>query len=296
MAASLLSSFGAATLLVLTLRFVCFLRPYARPSTLKRYLGNGEAWALVTGASDGIGLAFVQELAQRGFNVVIHGGNSEKLKWIKAQLEQQYPSRHFQTLLLDARLATTKQILKLKLPKLAVLVNNIGAGTSDQLWLRFLDRTAEEVADVVTINATFGAVLTRQLLPGLSRPGLIINVGSVVDSWPSAYLEPYCGTKGFVRSFSEALRTEMIVEGHDIEIMHLRVFSVATKSSHDAPSFVTSTPRAMAMAGLDRVGCGAASTAGLLRHGIIIWLIELMPRQMLGVSLSGQVKWKIGKG
>lgn len=161
-----------------------------------------------------------------------------------------------------------------------------------------MDRTLPEIYTTMAVNATFAATLTRQLLPQLSQPALILNVGSVLDSWPSAYLAPYGAAKAAVAQFSTALRTEMAVERgwEGVEVMHLRVLSVATKSSHEKASWVHLTPRGFARAALDRVGCGMASTAGCWIHDVLVWVMELMPREWIGRNVSAQVREKIVEG
>lgn len=88
---------------------------------------------------------------------------------------------------------------------------------------------------------------------------------------------------------------EMKMLGQDVEVMHLRVFSVATKTSMEQQSVLIPSPRAMAKAALDRVGNGSASTVGFMRQAIVIWLLELMPRQMIGSLLSKSTAQKMAK-
>jgi short subunit dehydrogenase-like uncharacterized protein len=64
------------------------------PSALHRYLCDRDGrktWAQVTGASDGIGEGFVNELCSHGFNVVLHGRNAEKLTRVQEALRAEYP-------------------------------------------------------------------------------------------------------------------------------------------------------------------------------------------------------------
>ena len=58
---------------------------FFRHEDLKKYRGT-DSWAVVTGGSDGIGLAFAKRLASRSFNVVITGRNEEKLERVVKQL------------------------------------------------------------------------------------------------------------------------------------------------------------------------------------------------------------------
>ncbi|KAF2450080.1 hypothetical protein P171DRAFT_204594 [Karstenula rhodostoma CBS 690.94] len=79
---------------------------YFYRSGLPKYLrqdANGESsWALVTGASDGIGWGLSRQLADRGFNVILHGRNTSKLTRCREELEASFPHRHFRTVTVDA--------------------------------------------------------------------------------------------------------------------------------------------------------------------------------------------------
>src|SRR5260370_6449392 len=66
---SVLSATGIAAVLYSAYRLAAFMNVYLRPSALEKYLSNG-AYAVVTGATDGIGKATAMELAGRGFNIV----------------------------------------------------------------------------------------------------------------------------------------------------------------------------------------------------------------------------------
>ena len=84
-AATLLQILGAALLLSCGYRAARFVRPYITPSQLHRFHHGADTYALVTGASDGIGRAIARELYRRGFNIILHGRNEEKL-WKAAEL------------------------------------------------------------------------------------------------------------------------------------------------------------------------------------------------------------------
>jgi 17beta-estradiol 17-dehydrogenase / very-long-chain 3-oxoacyl-CoA reductase len=60
---------GLITAGYLTLIVGSFLHHYLRPSSLMQYKHGAESWALITAASDGIGLGFAKELCRKGFNV-----------------------------------------------------------------------------------------------------------------------------------------------------------------------------------------------------------------------------------
>jgi len=104
---------------------------------MDRYLQSKDrpAWALVTRASDGIGLGFAQELSERGFNIILHGRNEGKLDGIKEQLQKTSPDREFRIFVRDAEKELTDEILhnlqeSLKDIHLTVLINNVGGSGS----------------------------------------------------------------------------------------------------------------------------------------------------------------------
>lgn len=241
-------------------------------------------------------------MARRGFNIVLHGRTASKLDKCIQQLKSKFPNRKFDVAIADASLtgdAAIKQIqgLLAKLPpNITVLINNVGAGLGDRTFSRFVDRSLPELCDIMAVNEGFPTLLTHALLPRLIKcqPALIMNIGSALDDWSAAYVEPYCGAKAHNKSFNQALRTELALEGIDIELLHIRVMAVATPSSQEKPSAMTVTPHAMARGALNRVGSGVASTAGCLRHEIIYWVFEsLMSKQAISTMTSGMVKHKI---
>lgn len=124
-----LGLFTASYLLYRTTRLL-YLH-YLHRSSLARYQhpkDSKRAWALVTGASDGIGKGFAQELCQRGFNVVIHGRNENKLQGVADELRKQWPDASISIAVLDAYPITEKALDEMvaslsELP-ITVLVNN----------------------------------------------------------------------------------------------------------------------------------------------------------------------------
>lgn len=302
LSSNVLALIGAGTVLGILLRLFRFARHYLRPSSLPRYL-HDEAWALVTGASDGIGAGLVNELANRGFNVVLHGRDQAKLEGCVKQLQSKHPKRQFSIAVLDAKIATAEQIedMVAKLPKnITVLINNVGVGGDGKRFSRFLDRSAASVGRIIAANEGFPDMLTRALLPHLinNQPALIINVGSGLDRWPCAYVEEYTGGKAHNKAFSHSLNATMKLEGYDVEVMYLRVASVATPGSGEPVSFGTVTPSVFARGALDRVGCPEGETMGCFRHGVVVGLTEfLIPdaHKVLGKMGQAMLKQKVEK-
>ena len=72
--------------------FLQYLYVYFGPSRVTRFLHSKKSYALVTGATDGIGKAVAKELYMKGFNLILHGRNEEKLKKVKEEVSS-LPSR-----------------------------------------------------------------------------------------------------------------------------------------------------------------------------------------------------------
>lgn len=272
---------GVATASYTTLRFLRFIYLYTRPSSIKRYLYGDSPWALVTGASDGIGRGIAQELAVKGFNVVLHGRNHEKLERTKIQLQGKYKNVQFRTAVLNAASATSQQIeefvASLDDLNLTILVNNVGGGAKIQLLEK---NTAEDLDFLINVNARFPTQLTRTLLPKLTRPDgptLIMNIGSLADSGVP-YATVYGGSKAFNMAMSSSLAVEIKAEGKNIEILAIPVGRVTDVAHSKEPaSFFTPTARIMARGCVDRVGCGRKVVIGYVGHAMQKFVIDLLP-------------------
>ena len=270
-----------ATVTYTILRFLRFVYLYTRPSSIKHYLYGDEPWALVTGASDGIGLGIAHELAVNGFNIVLHGRNPEKLQRAKSQLEGEHKHLQFKVAVLNASSATGQQIEALAASvqglNITVLVNNVGGGAKIQPLEK---TTTEDLDSLINVNARFPAQLTRALLPKLARkdgPTLIMNIGSLADSGVP-YATVYGGSKAFNMAMSSSLAMEFKAEGKNTEVLAIpagRVTDVA--HSKEPSSFFTPTARVMGKCCVDRVGCGRKVVIGCVSHAMQKFVVDLLP-------------------
>jgi 17beta-estradiol 17-dehydrogenase / very-long-chain 3-oxoacyl-CoA reductase len=297
-----LAAFGAFAVARLTYSAAYrFYQLFVRRSTFSRYISkdpNHQSWALVTGASDGIGKAFAQELCARGANVILHGRNEAKLRRVKEELVVAYPNRSIEIAVADASKYNSKDaIAKIvhlinSLPggRLSVVVNNVGGANSligHGVFHRLEDTTLDEVDKLINVNARFPALLTTALLPMLispeNGPALIFNVGSVAGVTDLPYTLVYSATKAFNLSFSASLTAEMKTEGHDIEVLGLVVCSVDTpgapKESQNAPGCIE--PNELAVSALNSVGCGESIIASHWIHWVIVAGLGLAPKSMM---------------
>ena len=168
-----------------------------------------DRWALITGASSGIGAAFARLLAARGMHLVLTARREDRLKDLAAELHTRHgtrceiiigdlcnpaePKRHFD------------EIQRLGI-NIELLVNNAGfgfVGTID-------DTDPARMMKMVQLNIASLTELTYLFIaPMLKREhGGIINLSSIAGFQPVAYMPVYSASKAFVLHFSEALWAE----------------------------------------------------------------------------------------
>lgn len=295
---------GLAFLSYFAARAINFIRLYTSSSTIERY-HRPNAWALVTGASDGIGRQFATALASHGFNVVLHGRNETKLQGVVADLQKVHPERKFRIVIADASQSHgMKSAVEGIVPKLSdldgplcILINNVGgvpstgptapmfSAVSDQDWA-FTDNT-------INMNLRFPAQLTRALLPMLqkSQPSLIMNMGSMAGVMGLPYTTLYSGTKAFNLNWSYALAREVQMQGYDIEVLGLLVGQVTgTVTFKDPASFTMPSATTFVASALDRVGCGKLEVTPYWGHSLMLGVLRSLPEGVATLIMKPMIR------
>ena len=185
-----------------------------RPSMRQRY---GE-WALITGASAGIGDVFARALARDGMSCVLTARRDDRLRALASELEQQY---HVATRVVAADLADPggpERLLEAiqDLP-IDVFVNNAGFGYAG----RFDKQETARLRDMVQVNCVAPVVLASRLLPAMRARGrgAMIVSGSIAGRQPLPRHALYSATKVFDLHFGEALWAELRGTGVDVLVI-----------------------------------------------------------------------------
>jgi short-subunit dehydrogenase len=167
--------------------------------------------ALVTGASAGIGRAFAEELAARGFHLVITARRKERLDELATQLAARHGVR-VEVVTEDlADPAGPERLLGTLAARglvIDVLVNNAGFG----IPAYFVRTSWQEQAAAIQLMVTSVAQLTHALLPGMLERdyGRIVHVASLAGLIPGAPGSTlYAGAKSFCIKFAESLAAEL---------------------------------------------------------------------------------------
>ncbi|KAG2070812.1 NAD(P)-binding protein [Suillus decipiens] len=265
---ALLLSLGALTLARFTFKtLVVFFQTFVLSGTnLKKFGAKQGAWAVVTGASDGIGREFAIQLGLAGFNVLLVARNSKMLNDVASEIAAKTKST-VETKIYLIDFAENDELkydgLKTLLHTLdvGVLVNNVGKSYTMPTY--FVETVEQETVDIVTVNVNATIRVTHAALPGMikRKRGLVLNVGSFAGLVPSPMLATYSGAKAFLATFTSALAEE--VRSHGIVVQHLNTYFVVSKMSNiRRASSLIPTPASYVQACLSKIGlsCGAALT------------------------------------
>lgn len=171
--------------------------------------GHGR-WALVTGASAGIGSAFARVLADHGFSVALTARREERLRELADEIAARYRVKT-EVVVADLADPQAPPAIAAELERrgvaVDVLVNNAGYGNARF----FADTPWHEHATFVQVLVTSLVHLTHLFVPGMTQRGYgrIVNVASLAGLMPGTPRRTlYGASKAFVIKFSEALAAE----------------------------------------------------------------------------------------
>jgi uncharacterized protein len=175
---------------------------------------NTNRFALVTGASSGIGKAIALELAGRKINVLLvalpYTGLMEVVSDIRNQFNVCADGLEIDLTTVDAA-RSVYQWCRLNNYRVNILVNNAGFG--NLCSLENSDPTL--ITNMMLLNNQALVLLTQAFIPALKRnaPSYILNLGSLASFMPIPNKSVYAATKSFVYSFSSSLRLELSASG-----------------------------------------------------------------------------------
>lgn len=182
---------------------------------------KAKRWALITGASAGIGTEFAKQLAADNFNLVLVARREDRLQQLAEQLEKEYSA---QSLIISVDLAIVDSINLIQQQLQAhgitvhTLVNNAGYGVTG----RFNHVKWQVHADFMQVMVSAVIQLSYALLPSMQTVGTgqIINIASLAGVVPApAGHTLYAASKAFLIKFSEALALENEDKGIKVQAL-----------------------------------------------------------------------------
>jgi len=252
-----------------------------------------ESYALITGASSGIGACFARALAARGRHLVLVARSKDKLETLAREITANHSVR-IEVIEQDLGVEGAAQRLAATLAEremaVDLLVNNAGFGAQGQFWKLPLDRQVE----MLRLNIGTLTELTHLLLPAMveRRSGGIINISSTASFQPIPYTSVYAATKAYVTSFSMGLAEEVAEYG--VKVLALCPGATAT-NFFEAGQFTTvklpggsQSPEAVVEVGLAAFDRGNSLAVTRFLNKLMIFALRLAPRR-LAARIAGNM-------
>jgi len=243
-------------------------------------------WAVVTGASAGIGWELASQLAAAGANLVLTARRTDRLKQLAGELGERHK---IQTAVFPADLTQSHAPEELfrftqeqRLP-IEVLINNAGFGA----YGHFYQTDRQRLLDMVQVNVAAVVNLTRLFLRAMveRRSGYVMIVASTAAFQPVPYISTYAATKAFNLLFAEGIAEE--VRRHGVNVCALCPGSTVSEFFQVAgqPSYMggraKETAGKVARVGLEALAAGRPRVISGTRNWLGVEAQRLAPRNFV---------------
>lgn len=174
-------------------------------------------WALVTGASSGIGRDMSRYLSELGYNLILVARNKEELDNLKQELENK---SSIQIQVIPEDLSNKQNCFdlyeKTKNIDIDLLINNAGFGVFGE----FTETDLEKEINLINTNITAVHILTKLYLKDMikNNKGHILNVASIAGMEPGPLMSAYYASKAYVIRMSRAISKELKKEKSNVKI------------------------------------------------------------------------------
>jgi hypothetical protein len=246
-------------------------------------------WAVVTGASSGLGADFARELARRGCHVMLVARREERLQALAEELKRDHPGVESDIIPMDlGRCGAGRELhaaVRERDREVAVLVNNAGFGTFGP----FLESSLERDTSMMHLNMVTLVELTKLFAQYMVRAGFgrILQVASIAAYQPTPVYALYSASKSFVLNFSEALGYELAGTGVRCTVLSPGVTATeflevaGQRSTSWYQRAVCTKSRTVARMGIEAMLKGRRSLVPGWHNWLITQSVRLIPRGMV---------------
>lgn len=294
---------GAGTIVLLCVVYRIFkllfniLGPYVffQPIDLKKKAGA--SWAVVTGATDGIGKSYCFELAHRGFNIYLVSRTESKLVQTRKDILAKHPDVEIRYATFDFTNPSPSDyqelLSQLNEVNIGILINNVGMFFEYPEYMHQVEGGLDTLANVAIVNILPPTLLSAGILPQMvsRKTGIVVNIGSAAGAFPMAKWSVYSASKKYVSWFTATLRKEYGHQG--ILFQTITPLMVATKmAGNPNTSFFCPDSESYAKSALKTIG-NSSDTTGYITHQLEYEMMNLLPEFILDravVRSSAQLK------
>ena len=265
---------------------------YARLLRPGKNLVKQGKWAVVTGATDGIGYAMCEEFARKGLNVVLISRTLDNLNTKAKELSEKYPK--IQTKVLDIDYSRFDENAQGRVGNLltllaadggiSTLVNNVGISYPYTKYFHELDD--ERVTQLIKINIDSTTYMTRLVLPYMleARKGNIVNISSAAGVSTSPLLAQYGAAKSYIAMFSRALNYELRDKGIHVQCQ-VPMFVATKLAKIKRASLFVASPKGYARSAVAAIGYEIL-VSPFWTHALQIWVLTNFPEWLIAAGTN----------
>ncbi len=216
-------------------------------------------YALITGASSGIGKAIAYELAKKGYDLILVARREIELNELKTNLESNYKI-NVVIKVLDVSLVENCKKLHSEVTSLNpyIVINNAGFG---RVGL-FSEIDLETELSMIDTNIVAVQVLTKLFVNSM-KDGIILNVASIAGMLPTPLMATYAATKSYVLNLSRSINQELKNSGSKVRVLSLNPGPVITEFGQVAQT-------KQKMQGMSAERCAKIAVKGMLKRKSVI--------------------------
>lgn len=258
-----------------------------------KWCPSSTTWAVITGATDGIGLAYANEFARMGYNLCLISRNPDKLEKTKEEIQSQYPKcSSIRTVAVDFTSIDIYDKIENELSDIEdihVLVNNVGISYVYPEYFTKIPDSKTLINNIVNCNLFSVMRLVELVLPKMERRrrGVIINLSSYSASYPMPLLSMYASSKIFVDFLSRGLQFEYGSKGITVQSV-LPAYVTTKMSKIRRSSLMVPTPKTFVKHALRTVGV-ESRTYGYWTHKLQGFVQDCIISNILGDNFNSKL-------
>jgi len=249
-------------------------------------------WALVTGASSGLGVDFARELARRGANTILVARREDRLRELSAELRREHDVET-DVVATDLAVGDAAQTLYCRMSErgrhVDILINNAGFG----VHRAFLDIPREKDGEMIALDVAAVVHLTKLFVPDMVERGFgrVLHVASTAAYQPVPTYAVYGAAKAFVLSFGEAVNHELRGSGVTCTVVSPGVTATEFQevAGHEYTSFMRLAQMKsedVARIGINAMLRGRSTIITGFHNSLLAWSVRLAPRR-LATAVAG---------
>lgn len=175
-------------------------------------------WALVTGATSGIGEAITHELAKKGLNILLVARNAEQLTLKSSLLNEKYG---IETAIVSADISSAEGLVKIKTETEKFQIGLLALAAGIEVNGAFEKNDLQKEIQVARVNVISTLELTHHFSQKMIQRGSggILFIASLSGHMPNPYFANYAGTKAYVLNFGASLYGELKPKGVDVTVL-----------------------------------------------------------------------------